>query len=127
MARQVTLAGAMLSFLSKAVCVVRLPLSTNTRYHLPVGGRGEGGGEGEERGGEEGKRKRVKGREERGEKGEGKGGERGREERGEKGEEGNERREEEGKYKQFNCHLIIFHSVVAWVHSINLTVWLRRK
>ena len=56
MAIQVTLAGAMLSFLSKAVCAIRLPLSTSTRYHLPVGGRGEGGGEGRrERGGEEGK------------------------------------------------------------------------
>ena len=57
MARQVILAGAMLSFLSKAVCTVRLPLSTNTRYHLPVW---RGGGEG-------GEEKRVRGRERRGE------------------------------------------------------------
>lgn len=48
MARLVILAGAMLSFLSKAVCIVRLPFSINTRYHLPVRkGRGMGG-EGEE-------------------------------------------------------------------------------
>ena len=55
------LAGAMLSFFSKAVCVVRLPLSAYTQYHLPVRmERRRDKGEG--KGGERGMREKGEGR-----------------------------------------------------------------